>query len=122
MLVIVIDPDLFDYDDSLGYSHETFVVTGDFDQSVVLDALGRASARFLRVGQNGAENLDPVEAATADVFLPSYVSDPRVTQRGIEVYVDGGGAIDPPMAATLRRVLREELEAVATSAAVVAVR
>jgi hypothetical protein len=121
-VVIVIDPDLFDFDDSRGYSLETFVVTGDVDQTAVMDALARASARFLGVGQDGAEGLDPVEAAAADVFLPSYVSDPRVTERGIEVYVDGGGAIDPPMAATLRRVLREELAASVANAGVMAVR
>lgn len=120
--MILIEPDLFDFDDSLGYSVETFVVTGDFDRATVLEALGRASARFLRVGQDGAEDLDPDAAAAADIFLPSYVSDPRLTERGIEIYVDGGGAIDPPMAATLRRVLREELETVNASARVIAAR
>ena len=120
--MIVIDPDLFDYDDALGYSLETFVVTGDFDRAVALDALARASERFLRVGHNGAEDLDPGEAAMAGIFVPSYVSDPRVTEQGIEIYVDGSGAIDPPMAATLRRVLQEELESVLAAARVIAVR
>lgn len=120
--MITIDPDLFDFDDSRGYSLETFVVTGDFDRRPVLDALARASDRFLRVGQDGSENLDPVEAAAADIFVPSYVSDPLVTEQGIEVYVDGDGAMDAPMAATLRRVLREELEAAVATARVLAVR
>ena len=120
--MITIDPDLFEFDDSLGYSLETFVVTGSFDQQPVLDALARASERFLRVGQDGSEGLDPEEAAAADISVPSYVSDPRVTEQGVEIYVDGGGAMDPPMAATLRRVLREELEGVVANARVVAVR
>jgi len=120
--VITIDSDLFDFDDSLGYSLETFVVTGDFDRSAVLDALGRASERFLGVGQDGSEDLDAEEAAAADILVPSYVSDPRVTGQGIEIYVDGGGAMDAPMAATLRRVLREELEPVVAEARVIAVR
>jgi hypothetical protein len=121
-MVIAIDPDLFEFDDSRGYSLETFVVTGDFDRNRALAALERVSARFLRVGQNGSEGLDPQEAAAADIFVPSYVSDPRVTEQGIEIYVDGGGAIDPPMAATLRRVLQEELEAVGAAVRVIAVR
>ena len=54
--------------------------------------------------------------------VPSYVSDPRVTPEGIEVYVDGGGAMDAPMAATLRRGLREELEGTVRTVGVVAVR
>ena len=120
--MITIDPVLFDFDDSLGYSLETFVVTGDFDRPTVLSALARASERFLRVGQDGSEGLDPEQAAAADIFVPSYVSDPRVTEQGIEIYVDGSGAMDAPMAATLRRVLREELEAVAVTARVIAVR
>ena len=72
--------------------------------------------------QDGSEGLDPEEAATADISVPSYVSDPRVTEQGMEIYVDGGGAMDAPMAATLRRVLREELEGVVATARVVAVR
>lgn len=121
-MVIAIDPDLFDFDDSRGYSLETFVVTGDFDRTTVLVALERVSARFLRVGQDGSEDLDPEEAAAADIFVPSYVSDPRVTEQGIEIYVDAGGAIDPPMAATLRRVLHEELESVGPAVRVIAAR
>lgn len=120
--VITIDPVLFDFNDSLGYSLETFVVTGDFDRPTVLAALARASERFLRVGQDGSEDLDPEEAAAAGIYVPNYVSDPRVTEQGIEIYVDGSGAMDAPMAATLRRVLREELEAVVDTARVIAVR
>lgn len=120
--MITIDSDLFDFDDSLGYSLETFVVSGDFDRRIALDALARASERFLHVGQDGSEDLDPEEAAAAEVLIPSYVSDPRDTEQGIEIYVDGGGAMDAPMAATLRRVLREELEAVLATARVIAVR
>lgn len=121
-LVITIDPELFEFDDSLGYSLETFAVSGDFPQAAVMTALARASERFLHVGQDGAENLDREAAAEADILTLSYVSDPRITERGIEVYVDGDGAMDAPMAATLRRVLREELERVVTTARVIAVR
>ena len=71
--MITIDPDLFEFDDSLGYSLETFVVTDSFDRQTVLQALARASERFLRVGQDGSEDLDPEEAAVADIFVPSYV-------------------------------------------------
>lgn len=120
--MITIDADLFDFDDSRGYSLETFAVSGDFDQTVAMAALGRASERFLRVGEDGSEDLDAEEAAAADILVPSYVSDPLVTERGIEVYVDAGGAIDAPMAATLRRVLREELERADLTARVTAVR
>jgi hypothetical protein len=120
--VITIDPDLFEYDEGLGYSLETFVVSSDFDPAAVMNALARAATRFMHVGDNGAEDLDLEEAAQADIYTPNYVSDPRITEAGVEVYVDAKGAIDPPMAATLRRVLQEELGAAVPAARVDAVR
>ena len=54
------------------------------------------------------ESVDEAVGAGAD--SPSYVSDPKVTDRGIEVYIDNKGVIPDSMAATLRKVLTEELE------------
>ena len=44
------------------------------------------------------------EAARDGADSPSYVSDPKVTDRGIEVYIDNKGVIPDSMAATLREV------------------
>ena len=41
---------------------------------------------------------------------PNHVSDPEVTDNGVEVSVDCKGSIEDPMTEALRRVLREELE------------
>jgi hypothetical protein len=107
VLVPVIDPDWSDVDDYLGYSLETFVVIGDFDQNRRPGRPGARKCTPPASGSNGAENLDSVEAAATSILLPSYVSDPRITERGIEVHVDGDGATDPPMAAALPCVLRQ---------------
>ena len=112
--VVHIDPDVFTYQPELDMSKETFVVTGVQDDGAVTAALERASERFMSVDTEGVEHLtdDSMnEAVGAGADSPSYVSDPKVTDRGIEVYIDNKGVIPDSMAATLRKVLTEELEA-----------
>ncbi|HET7303858.1 MAG TPA: hypothetical protein VFJ12_04810 [Segeticoccus sp.] len=121
--MIEIDPDVFTYDEDLDYSKETFVVTGDFAPEVVLAALDRVSERFMTVDENGVEH-DPSrmdEVYLADLYTPNYVSDPQVTSRGIQVYVDCKGVVPDPMTLTLHRVLREELGAAGVEARIKAV-
>ena len=111
--MIRIDPDVFTYQPELDMSKETFVVTGVHDDGAVTAALERASERFMSVDTEGVEHLTEEsmdEAVGAGTDSPSYVSDPKVTDRGIEVYIDNKGVIPDPMAATLRKVLTEELE------------
>jgi len=110
---IVIDPDVFTYQEDLGYSNETFVVTGAEDDRVVVAALNRAAARFMRVDETGEEHFSDAGATAAyaaGLYTPNYVSDPKVTGRGVELYLDCKGAIEDPMAVTLRTILRQELE------------
>lgn len=122
--MISIDDDVFGYNEDLGYSSETFLVTGYTQPDAVLDALEKAAARFVRVDGSGAEHRDQesvVSAVEAGVAVPSYVSDPRITDAGIEVYVDCSGAVEPPMAERLRAILREELDAAGVTGRVRAV-
>jgi hypothetical protein len=114
--MITIDEDVFGWNEQFQSSNETFVVAGEFERSAVLRGLERAAHRFVTIDQDGYEHPDMEAAAAAGRFTPSYVSDPEPTERGIQVYVDAKGGIDPPMADALRRVLREELERVATDA------
>jgi hypothetical protein len=120
---ITIDPDVFTYQEDLGYSKETFVVTGG-DDVLVVAALTRAGTRFMRVDETGVEHPDNAGAEQAlehDLYTPNYVSDPEVTEAGVEMYLDCKGSIEDPMAETLRKILREELEAAGLHAHVRAV-
>lgn len=119
--MITIEPGLFDYDEELDYSPEAFVVSSDFSPAAIVEALNRAADRFSTVGDNGEENLDPDEAAHAGIYTLNYVSDPKITESGVEMWVDGKGAIDPPMALTLRRILVVELSRAVPSAHVAVV-
>lgn len=109
---IVIDPDVFTYDESLDHSHETFVVITDAEQGSVHAALTRAAARFMRVDETGREHPDWEAAEAAmmqDLYTPNYVSDPEPTDAGLRVYVDCKGVVPDGMATTFHRILREEL-------------
>lgn len=111
--MIRIDADLFTYQDDLGYSKETFVVTVAQEPEKILKALERAGRRFMLIDEAGTEHsgADAAEAAyTSGLYTPNYCSTPTVTDAGVRMYVDCKGAIEDPMAEKLREVLREELE------------
>lgn len=121
---ITIDPDVFTYQEDLGYSKETFVVTGVEDDQVVVSALTQAGERFMLVDETGVEHADSSAAEAAfgsGLYTPNYVSDPEVTDAGVQLYLDCKGSIEDPMARTLRRILREELAAAGVRAHVRAV-
>jgi len=112
--VIQIDPDVFTFQPELDMSNERFVVTGVQDAGLVVAALERASERFMGVDTNGVEHAtyeSLSDAVDAGADSPSYVSDPEVTERGVELYVDCKGVIEDAMGATLRKILTEELAA-----------
>jgi hypothetical protein len=122
--MIEIDPDVFTYQEEEGFSKETFVVTGAFDESAVVRALEQAGRRFMRVDETGVEHADEESAEAAlesGLYTPNYVADPEITAAGVRVYVDCKGSIEDPMAEKLREILREELEAAAVDARVTAV-
>jgi hypothetical protein len=54
-----------------------------------------------------------------ELYTPNYVSGPTPEPGGLRVYVDCKGSIDPRMAATFHRILREELESLAPDVSVV---
>ncbi|MDP3891250.1 hypothetical protein [Nocardioides sp.] len=120
--MIEIEADVFDYDEDLGASYETFVVTTAFDVADLVPALHRAAQRFMLVDESGVEHptFDAMIEGIGDLYTPNYVSDPAVTPAGIQVYVDCKGVIETGMAATFRRILREELGAAVPQARVVA--
>ena len=112
--MIQIDTDVFTYQPELDMSNERFVVTDVQEAEPVIAALRRASERFMEVDTNGVEHSTEESmqvAVDAGADSPSYVSDPEVTDRGIEVYLDCKGVIEDRMAATLREILVEELSA-----------
>lgn len=124
--MVTIDAQVFTEEPD-GFSNEEFVVVGAPDARTtgdVVEALTRAADRFKRVDSSGAEHQDHdsvFAASRAELYTPHYVSDPEVTDRGVQVYVDCQSAIEPPMADTLRRVLAEELEQVGVGLRVEAV-
>lgn len=123
--MIQIDTDVFTYQPELDMSNERFVVTDVQEAEPVIAALKRASERFMGVDTNGVEHSteESMQAAVdAGADSPSYVSDPEVTDRGIEVYLDCKGVIEDTMAATLREILVEELSAARYAGTVSAVR
>ena len=101
------------YADGTG-SYETVRLSGTFDTELAVAALHRAGERFMLVDEEGTEyaDLDSLEAAALPrgLYSPNYVADPRPVDGGIDLYVDCKGVIEPPMAVTFRRILREELE------------
>jgi hypothetical protein len=122
--VIEIDPDVFIYDDEEDFSKETFVVTGIFSDQIVVDALSSAGDRFMRVDETGVEHPDLVSteaAGMAGLYTPNYVSEPEVTDAGVQMYLDCKGAIPDPTAHKLRQILKETLERVDVDAHVSAV-
>lgn len=97
--------------------NEVALLSGDFDTAVAVTALERAGARFMLVDDKGTEHPTEVDVEKAeqrhvpgDFYTPNYVADPKVVDNGIELYVDCKGVIRPPMGATFRRILREELQ------------
>jgi hypothetical protein len=92
-------------------SYESVLLSGQFDIDVAVSALRRAGARFILVTEDGTEHLTEESVFATGLYNPNYVADPKVRADGIEFYVDCKGVIEPPMAATFRRILREELEA-----------
>ncbi|GAA5105740.1 hypothetical protein GCM10023339_01940 [Alloalcanivorax gelatiniphagus] len=116
--MIVIDEDVYAYDGSGTGANEVIVVTGAFDQARVVQALDKAGERMMLVDTDGHEHRTIDEVSEAGAYTPSYFSDPVVTERGVEMYLDTGGVIESGMGETLRRVLREELARVVTDARV----
>ena len=108
--MVQIDPLVFSYDEDRSQSYESFVVVGG-DTETVVAALECAGERFMRVDEHGVEH-DASEVPSLDWLpAPSYFSDPEVVDDGVEGYLDCQGSIEPEPEQTLRRVLREELEA-----------
>jgi hypothetical protein len=112
-----IGPDVFASREDGTAPNEVIVLSGAFEVDVAVAALRRAGDRFMFVDNRGMEYMTEadVEAAeeryaTGDFYTPNYVADPKVLDHGIELYVDCKGVIPPPMAATFRKILREELE------------
>jgi hypothetical protein len=120
--MITIDPDVLTYDDERGFSLETFAVTGDFEPTVVVEALDAAAARFMLVDEVGTvhPDFDAMEAAGV-ISAASYVSDAEVTERGVEVYIDCQGSVEDAVAVALRGIIANALENVVTDAHIVAV-
>lgn len=119
--MIQIDPEVFAYHEDLGYSNETILVVGTNDTDVVVQALRGAGQRFLNVDETGAEHSDQESADSAyqaGLATPNYVSDPTITEGGVEMYVDCKGSMEDPMAEKLRQILRETLEAAGVEARV----
>jgi carboxypeptidase C (cathepsin A) len=111
--VIQIDPDVFTHQPDLDYSNETFVVTDTDQTEAVVAALHSAARRFMRVDESGVEHADDATAQAAfesGLYTPNYCSDPEITEDGVQMYLDCKGAIEDPMARTLRDVLHQELE------------
>jgi hypothetical protein len=108
--VVQIDPLVLSYDEERGQSYESFMVVGG-DTEAVVAALKRAARRFMQVDEQGIEH-DASDVPMGDWLpAPSYCSDPALVDDGVEVYLDCQGSIEPEPEETLRRVLREELEA-----------
>ena len=51
----------------------------------------------------------PLDDKGRELYTPNYVGDPKIVARGIELYVDCKGVIEPPMRAQFLRILDEEL-------------
>jgi hypothetical protein len=120
--MISIDPDVLTYNDELGFSFETFAVTGNFEPAVVAAALDAAADRFMLVDEAGTMHPDFASMESAGVIsAASYVSDAEVTERGVEVYIDCQGGIEDPVGVALRHALAGVLEDVVSDARVVAV-
>jgi len=103
--VIHIESDVFTYLPDMDMSKETFVVTDVQDAGPVLMALQRAAERFLSVAETGVEHTDEASlhaASSADLDTPNYVSDPELTDQGVQMYVDCKGVVAEPMAVKLR--------------------
>jgi hypothetical protein len=108
-----IDADVFAYREGIGASNERFVLTGAADQARAMAAVAKAGARFMRVDETGKEYPDDTSldaAYLAGLYTPNYVSDPRVTAEGVELYIDCKGSIEPPMVLAFRKILQEELD------------
>lgn len=116
--MIQLDPDVFTFQPVLDMSFERFVVRDVEDSGPVLTAVARALDRFMDVDTTGVEHQtsETMSAAVdAGADSPSYVSDPEITESGIEGYVDCKGVIVDEMAAKMREILAEELEGVGYS-------
>ncbi len=111
-----IAPDAFSSREDGSAPNEVVVLSGVFDNGVAVESLRRAGARFMLVDEEGTEYAtdESLYAGTLQggksLYSPNYVADPRIVANGIELYVDCKGVIPPPMAATFRRILREELD------------
>lgn len=112
-----IAPDVFVSREDGTAPNEVALLSGAFDVGVAVTALRRAGARFMLVDNRGTEYATEADVEAAekrytigDFYTPNYVANPKVLDSGIELYVDCKGVIPPPMAATFRRILREELQ------------
>ena len=56
--MVSIDPDVLTYNDELGFSFETFAVTGNFEPTAVAAALDAAADRFMLVDEAEAVHPD----------------------------------------------------------------
>ena len=109
-----VDPDVFAVHGRYGSSNESILITGSFSDAAGVAALNRFAKRAMNVDERGAEHRDvyaspPLDQSGETLYTPNYVADPVVTARGIRLYVDCKGAIEPPMRARFISILREEL-------------
>ena len=91
-------------------SYESIIVQAD-DETRVIDALRRASGRFMLVTEDGIEHQSDDAVERSGLYSPNYVADPEMRPDGVRLYVDCKGVIEPAMAETFRQILREELAA-----------
>lgn len=85
---------------------------GAHEVEAVVEALRRAGPRLFCVDETGHEHdgQEAVDAAIdAGLNAPNYCSPPKVTDGGVQMYVDCKGAIDDPMAFKFREILQHEL-------------
>jgi hypothetical protein len=106
--------DVFAYNARYGVSNEQIVVRGNFTRAAGVAALRRAATRLFLVDENGVEHRDergfpPRDEHGRELYTPNYVSDPTVVARGVQLYVDCKGAIEPAMRARFLRILTDEL-------------
>lgn len=100
-------------------SYEAILVTGEVEARPVVQALLAAAGRFMLVTEDGREHPSDESVVASGLYSPNYVADPVVRPDGIRLYVDCKGVIAPPMAATFRQILADELAAAGVNDVVV---
>jgi hypothetical protein len=109
--------DVFAWDDRLSISNESILVNGSASSATLIEALYRAAERLMNVDSEGVEHgsdyEEPLIGANGDeLYTANYVSDPKETRRGIDMYVDCKGVITPPMRVRFFQILTAELGSV----------